>query len=1174
MDLRVFRRIIDEIPLEVVTRVQVDVAGRPREVLLGRALLGGFDPYRLESPLPARVEPGGRLRLQVRPGRWTVELSAQRPADTTELPLEPGPQPWPAEEIWIFDARNDLRLVEPLGVPSIDPRQTNLPPAWQGLPAFRVRPGEKLTLKVIRRGDPEPAPDRIALNRILWLDFGGSGYTVRDSLTGTVTRSWRLEAGPGLRLGRAAVDGRDQFVTLRPGAPGPGVELRRGRLQMVADSRIAGDVGRLPAIGWDHDMEQVRATLRLPPGWDLLAVGGVDNLPLTWLQRWTLLDLFLVFLGALAAARLKGWKTGLLALACLGLAWHAPGAPRFVWLNILAALALLRVVPEGRARRWVAGYRNLSFVALAVIFVPFAAAQIRTALFPQLERPWQSAGVLGEEPAEAMRPAPEQVPSSGMLKKPSAVLGGAKSEPAYEPYQRLEQVDPRAKIQTGPGVPTWSWREIPLLWNGPVGRDQSVRLVYLSPAANLALKLGQVLLTAWLGAVLLGLSSWKRRSWRRASAAALLLWAPAAEAWDGFPPPALLQDLRARLEEPAECLPSCAQVPRLWLEAKPNALRLRVEVHALAQVAVPLPGSAAQWLPAVVSSDGGPAQAVSRATDGSAWVVVPEGIHQLVLEGPLPSRSSVTLPLPLPPRHVEIAAEGWAVAGVHEDGSAEGQIQLTRTGGEPAQPGREALEPGALPPLLRVERTLLLGLDWRAATRVIRLSPGGGAVVIEVPLLEGESVTTEGVRVSNRRALLSLGSSQSEAGWESVVETRHTVALEAPAAVGWTEAWRLDASPIWHVEQSGGIPAVHHKDPEGRWLPEWRPWPGERVELSVSRPAGVEGQTLTIDGTRLEVNPGRRATAATLTVRFRSSQGGQHTVMLPETAELQSVVIDGAAQPVRQENRRVSLPITPGAHQAALSFRTASPIRPLLRTPALDLGAASVNQAIRTVLGADRWVLLTGGPSLGPAVLFWGVVLALVPVAWGLGGLRSTPLRARHWFLLGLGLTQTSATVALLIVAWFAALGVRRERIGPAWSGRWFNWIQVGLVVLTAVAFGELVEAVRHGLLGLPEMQVAGNGSTAYDLRWYQDRSGALLSQAWVLTAPLLVYRLLMLAWALWLAFSLLGWARWGWRCFSEGGLWRPVKVHRPRFFGRRGPPDEEPEPDRPTEGGDGCPSK
>ncbi|MGH8605615.1 MAG: hypothetical protein ACREXR_23345, partial [Gammaproteobacteria bacterium] len=62
--------------------------------------------------------------------------------------------------------------------------------------------------------------------------------------------------------------------------------------------------------------------------------------------------------------------------------------------------------------------------------------------------------------------------------------------------------------------------------------------------------------------------------------------------------------------------------------------------------------------------------------------------------------------------------------------------------------------------------------------------------------------------------------------------------------------------------------------------------------------------------------------------------------------------------------------------------------------------------------------------------------------------------------------------------------------------------------------------------------------STASQLNWYMDRSDAGMPQAWFLSVPLFGYRLLMLAWALWLAFALLGWLKWGWGCFSQGGLW------------------------------------
>ena len=93
--------------------------------------------------------------------------------------------------------------------------------------------------------------------------------------------------------------------------------------------------------------------------------------------------------------------------------------------------------------------------------------------------------------------------------------------------------------------------------------------------------------------------------------------------------------------------------------------------------------------------------------------------------------------------------------------------------------------------------------------------------------------------------------------------------------------------------------------------------------------------------------------------------------------------------------------------------------------------------------------------------------------------------------------------------------------------------------MLSLQALSALAAAVAEGLLGQPAMQIAGNGSQAGQLLWYQDRTGETLPQPWVISVPLWVYRLLMLAWALWLANSLLNWLRWGWGRFSADGLWR-----------------------------------
>jgi hypothetical protein len=76
-------------------------------------------------------------------------------------------------------------------------------------------------------------------------------------------------------------------------------------------------------------------------------------------------------------------------------------------------------------------------------------------------------------------------------------------------------------------------------------------------------------------------------------------------------------------------------------------------------------------------------------------------------------------------------------------------------------------------------------------------------------------------------------------------------------------------------------------------------------------------------------------------------------------------------------------------------------------------------------------------------------------------------------------------------------------------------------------------------------MQISGNGSSAYELKWYQDHSPNRLPQAWMVSVPMFVYRGLMLTWALWLAFALLRWLSWAWNCFSSGGLWRRLELRK-----------------------------
>lgn len=1137
LDLQVFRKIIDDVPLQVLTRMDLEVSGAQREIKLALPLPEGFIPLQLQSPLPARLEPDGQLLVQVRPGRWQIELLARSTADLNAIPFAVR-KDWPAEEVWAFNAVPQLRVVEIEDLSALDPSQTNLPEDWRNLPAYRISQGQAMHFKLIRRGDPGPEPNQLNLTRKLWLDFDGTGYTVNDLITGRMTRGWRLNALPRTQLGKVMLDGQSQLITRD--ADKQGVEVRRGRITLDADSRLADGIGTLSAVGWEQNFHNVNAELNLPPGWRLLAASGVDNVPDSWLARWTLLDLFLVLIAALAIRHLWNPAWGLFALLTLVIIWHEPEAPHFVWLNILAATALIKVLPPGRFLSFMNWYRAVTCLFLVLAAIPFMVDQIRMGLYPQLEQPWQTILPTEYPATAAMAPEVMIMQEQAMRKSmPEQAASGAAVE--KDEAVNFERIDPNAKIQTGPGLPQWQWTKIQLSWNGAVDSGQELHLWYQPPVMTMLLNFLRVGLIAVLALLMFGVAEKFRFNLKAAMPVLLgflvLPMLSPQPAHADFPDQAMLDELRNRLLEAPDCLPDCAQIPQMHLAITDKALTLTLKIHTRQAVAVPLPAEYEQWFPSQVLVDGKAAQGLYRSGN-SLWINLSEGEHQVVLSA-APLLNRFTLPLPLKPHHVVIEAAGWQVSGTQEDGRVDGQLQFSRVS-QAQEAGKPALEPGVLPPFVSIKRTLQLGLDWRVITQISRISPADSAVVIAVPLLPGESVTTAGVRIKDGKVEVNMPPQQTFMEWQSVLKKTGQIELTAAPTDRWREIWATDVSPIWHIEASGI--AMIHQNHEGRWLPEWRPWPGEKVTLKITRPQPVEGQTLTIDDSRLMIKPSKRLQEAELKISLRSSQGAQHTLTLPENAVLQSVMVDGVIQPLRQKGRTLTVPIHPGRQDILLNWQQALEMAPVITTPEVDLGQGSVNTSLSMGLGQDRWVLFTMGPEFGPAVLFWGVLVVIVIVSIGLGKIRLTPLKSWHWFLLLIGLSQIPIESAVIVVAWLMILGWRSDR--PIAHANYFNIMQVTIGLLTLISLSLLFDAVQQGLLGSPEMQITGNQSSAFNLNWYQDRSPSTLPTATLISVPLFVYRLLMLAWSLWLAFALLNWLKWGWKCYSSGGFWRkkPVK--------------------------------
>ena len=1149
LSVAVYRLLSDDLPIRTVTEVQLDVAGQSREIELSGALLPGFVGERLDSALPAELDADGTLRVQVRPGDWTLRLASHATGFVANIGVPTASEPWPAEEIWSYAADNRLRVAVLEGAPAVDALATGVPADWRSLPSYRVAAGTTLALTQRSRNDADE-PNRLTLGRELWLDFAGKGFTALDTVSGEVHSGWRLDMAAPYTMTMATFDldnptAENSLLVTNEGAPGVrGVELRRNQLDLRTVARIES-LGAVPVTGYLDAFDSVRTTLHLPPGHRLLAALGTDAVYGAWLNDWRLLDLFLALIVAAATWRLVGAGAGALAAVTMLLIIHEPAAPQWLWLNLLVAIGLLRVAPEGRLRRMAALYRSLSLAALALLLIPFTVTELRALVYPQLERPALERGLARETAGfsaplpEAMKDIPQSLASGGVdasRRTLEQVVATARRE---EPPPELARYLPGALVQTGPGIPDWDWTRATLSWASPVEPGQRYRLVILGRWGTAAWRLASVLgafALLWLlvRPVLRLPPGWLRGS---ASAAAVLLAMllatpePArAQAASDFPSPTLLEQLKQRLTEPAPCRPSCTELTSADARVAADTLTIELEFANQAAVAVPLPGGARGWRADAVAVDGTAAREL-YVNNARYWLPLEAGVHRVRLRGLLPAANSVTIPFPLTPRRVTVDAPGWDVTGLAQTRLLSGALELVRQ--QQGEAG-EALGTTEFPPFVRIEREIELGLEWIVHTSIERVAPSDAAFTVPVALLPGEAVITPGVEIAGAVATAAFAADQPTVAWESRLPVAPTLVLAAGTETSAAEHWVFRMGPLWHAEFAG-LPRSPTE--VGGFALEYLPRPGETLRVAITQPEPSGGDTIAIDSADYTASVGQRLTQSTLTFDYRSTRAEQHVVSLPAGSTLDRVAIDGRPVALRLDGERLELPVTTGQHSVEVVWRNAGEIGTVERVERVDLGAGATNLQAALSLPRDRWVLWSFGPPLGPAILYWSELLVFGLAAVGLGRLAWSPLRTHEWLLLGLGLSTFAWPTLLLFAFWAFAMSWRsRSKLGL--GDRAFNALQLGLGLLSAAALLAVIGAIPLGLLGTPDMQIVSPVG-GQPLSWFEDRSTGLTPSAGALSVSLWFYRAAMLAWALWLSFALLRWLPWAWCAFSHGGLWR-----------------------------------
>ncbi len=364
------------------------------------------------------------------------------------------------------------------------------------------------------------------------------------------------------------------------------------------------------------------------------------------------------------------------------------------------------------------------------------------------------------------------------------------------------------------------------------------------------------------------------------------------------------------------------------------------------------------------------------------------------LAGRLAAAESIQLAFPQRPRVIDVSARGWTTSGVNEGRLVSGSLELARE--RDAERSGAALEAGAeFPAFVRVDRVFNLDLDWTLDTMVTRIAPQRAALSVEIPLVKGESVLTDGVKVrNNEAALVGLGAGEPRTQWHSGLARAETLEVSVPADAARSEVWSFMVNPQWNVVFEGFAPVLPDDVNAPSWVFRFMPRPGEKLTLKVTRPKGAKGTTLAIDSASQHTTVGSRSSTTTLQFSYRSTQGGRHIIKLPEQARVTVGELRRPPQQLRPEKGELPLSLAPGAHSLQISWEESRDVSMLTQPSTVDLRYAG-EQSARSVLrcptraGFSRPGVRASGPRCSTGASSW----CSSRVAWLLGRWSRSPLR-------------------------------------------------------------------------------------------------------------------------------------------------------------------------------------
>lgn len=202
-------------------------------------------------------------------------------------------------------------------------------------------------------------------------------------------------------------------------------------------------------------------------------------------------DIFIVLVIVVAIARTTNLLYGALAAITLIIIYQRTGAPIFIWLNLIAATALVSFV-SGAFKNYLIKYTYVSFFFLAITLLPFAVREARAIINPQLENEnvfdFNFSIASSDSNKKFAPPMVMSAPAPEAEAVEEVIVSGMRESVKSSGYMKRELIKkdylPNQQTQTGLAQPNWSENSVYLYWNGPVKADETTKLFLVPPFIN------------------------------------------------------------------------------------------------------------------------------------------------------------------------------------------------------------------------------------------------------------------------------------------------------------------------------------------------------------------------------------------------------------------------------------------------------------------------------------------------------------------------------------------------------------------------------------------------------------------------------------------------------------------------------------------------------------------